>query len=188
MKTAIATLKSASPYSPSRQHFTPKLERELNDAYEQRTWREKGHYDPDGHLLIPPMMFKNAIAAAAQYMGMQVPGKGKSTYTKHFEAGVIIPDAITLTQTRENVESITLSQNADGKRGSGTRVMRIFPIVNEWKGQLKILVLDDILTEDVVREHLIRTGQFIGIGRWRPRQGGMNGRFEVEKFTWKDGL
>lgn len=41
MKTAIAKLKSASPYSQSCQHFTPKEERELADAFEKRTWREK---------------------------------------------------------------------------------------------------------------------------------------------------
>jgi len=190
MKTAIAKLKSASPYSQSQQHFTPKIDngRELADAYEKRTWREKGHYGKDGHVIIPPMCFKNAIAEVAKFLGMQIPGKGKSTFTKHFEAGIIISDPIVLPETKDNVQSITLSQNSDGKRGSGSRVMRTFPIIPEWEGKLTILILDEILTEEVVKEHLVRAGQFIGIGRWRPRNNGLNGRFSVESFEWKDGI
>ena len=41
MRIVKVDLQSSSPYSQSRYHDAPKLERELPDAYEQRTWRER---------------------------------------------------------------------------------------------------------------------------------------------------
>ena len=40
-KLVEVTFSSVSPYSQSRQHDTPKLEKETWDKFEQRTWREK---------------------------------------------------------------------------------------------------------------------------------------------------
>jgi hypothetical protein len=92
MKTAIATLKSISPYSQSKNYDAAKLPRELANDFEERTWKERGHWTAEGKLFIPPMQFKNCISDAAKYLGKQVPGKGKNTYTKHFESGIIVPE------------------------------------------------------------------------------------------------
>lgn len=89
-KIARVLLESVSPYSQSRQHEIPKEPKELNDTHEERTWREKGHYNADGHMVIPAMSFKNCLAEAAQYLSLQIPGKGKATYTKNFQAGVLV--------------------------------------------------------------------------------------------------
>ena len=35
------------------------------------------------------MAFKQALDAVAKRLGDQIPGKGKSTFTKHFVGGVI---------------------------------------------------------------------------------------------------
>ena len=43
-----------------------------------------------------------------------------------------------------------------------------------------------MVTEDVFKQHLIEAGQFIGIGRWRPRNNGQYGRFIVEKVEWEE--
>src|SRR5262245_66011200 len=86
MIIATAELEGISPYSQSKHHITPKKERELPKDYEERTWRERLHVNKDGYVFIPPMAFKNCIAEIAKFLGVQIPGKGKSTYTKHFEA------------------------------------------------------------------------------------------------------
>jgi hypothetical protein len=92
VKIATASLKSVSPYSQSRYYSeaVPKLPKEGADDYERRTWRNRMHVGSDGQVFIPPMSFKNCIAEVAKYLGRQIPGKGKSTYTKHFEAGVLV--------------------------------------------------------------------------------------------------
>lgn len=190
MRVATATLESISPYSQSKHYEVPKLSRttgtvtESGKDYEERTWRERCHVDASGHILIPPMAFKNCLAEIAKYLSVQIPGKGKSTYTKHFEAGVMVLDGLALPETKESVSGEWLFVPSDGKRGGSKRVPKCFPVVREWKGAVTYHVLDDTITEDIFAQHLKEAGNFIGIGRFRPRNNGYYGRFKVAKIDW----
>lgn len=187
MKIAIATLESASPYSQSRSYSyeIAKEPRETPDAYEGRTWRNKCHTMPDGKVFIPPMAFKMAVDRAATMLGRQIPGKGKSTYTKFFLSGCLVMDPVILPITKDGVVCDRIYANADGVRGSGKRVWRNFPRIDEWKGDVKFHVLADEITEDVFEEHLRQAGSFVGIGRFRPQSGGFYGRFDVKAIKWQ---
>lgn len=184
MKKVIATLESISPYSQSRQHRDERLEREQHDDYEKRTWRSRLHVGPDGNVFIPPMAFKNCLSDAAKYMSIQIPGKGKATYTKHFEAGVLVVSPLILPIKAEDVPGEWLSLNSDGKRGSGSRVYRCMPRIDQWKGDVEFLVLDEIITQESFVRHLEAAGNFIGIGRFRPRNNGYYGRFKIAELKW----
>ena len=184
MKTATAHLVSMSPYSQSRHYNDPALEKENKRDYEARTWRSRLHTDKDGYVFIPPMAFKNAIAEAAKFLSLQIPGKGKATYTKHFEAGVLVTDALKLPTKKDDVPGEWLFVPADGKRGGGKRVEKCFPVIQEWAGAVEFHILDETITRDVFAEVLSQAGLFIGIGRFRPRNNGFYGRFKVEKVDW----
>lgn len=186
MPIAIATLSSASAYSQSRSYSyeVEKLPRETADAYELRTWRNKCHVMSDGKVFIPPMAFKMSVDAAAKMLGRQIPGKGKSTYTKFFLSGVLVMDPVILPLTREDVSCDRIFANADGVRGSGKRVWRLFPRVDEWKSDVTFHVLANEITKDVFEEHLAQAGSFVGIGRFRPQSGGYYGRFKVDRIKW----
>lgn len=184
MKTVTAKLKSASPYSQSRHYQVPELERETKDAYETRTWRNRLHVNDDGNVIIPPMAFKNALSTAAKFLSIQVPGKGKKTYTKSFEAGVLTMEPITLQLRADEVEGEWLFVPTDGIRGSGKRCMRCFPLIRQWSGSMQFIILDELITEDVFRKVLTAAGQFVGIGRFRPFNNGFYGRFNVEALSW----
>lgn len=185
MIIATVELESVSPYSQSRHHTTDRLDREIMRDYEARTWRDRLHVNRDGFVFIPPMAFKNCITEAAKFLGMQIPGKGKATYTKHFEAGVQVTDGPVLPLRKEDVQGEWLFLPSDGKRGSGTRVDKCYPLIPEWKVVVDFYILDEIITLDVFKEHLSKAGQFIGIGRFRPRNNGYYGRFKVNKVEWR---
>lgn len=191
MHTAKVTLESESPYSQSRMHDTPKNDRESGGDYEERTWRERAHFTEDGKIFIPPMVFKNCLDEAGKYLGMKIKGKGKSTYTKHFESGVMVLEGALLVDkkgqqyTKDTCNGNPLFMNADGKRGSSTRVKRTYPIFHEWKAEVTFHVLDDTITKDVFMEHLKVAGQFIGIGQFRPKCRGYFGRFTVKNIKWE---
>lgn len=184
MKVARARLRSVSPFSMSKKHEVPEKDKEGKDAYEERTWRERCNTDAEGHLVISPMAFANNIKSAAQYLGIKVPGKGQNLYTKYFQAGVLVTEGVTLPVTKAEVEGERLFVPSDGKRGGGTRVMRTFPLVREWSGEVTYYVLDNIITEAVFRQTLDYAGNIIGIGRFRPQNQGYYGRFKVEAFEW----
>jgi hypothetical protein len=191
MITATVRLKGVSPYGQSRNYVmdVPKNDKERPDDYEKRTWRNRLHIMKDGpnagHVFIPPMAFKNCLAEAAKYLSMQVPGKGKATYTKYFEAGTLVdPEPIVLPDIAENVESIWLYVPSDGKRGGSKRVWKCFPIINNWEVDVVFHILEESITEEIFLKHIQEAGRFIGIGFFRPRNNGYYGRFSVEKLTW----
>ena len=185
MHTATAHLSSIAPYSQSRYHDTPKLEKERADDYERRTWRNRLHVSrTSGNVFIPPMAFKNCLSEAAKFLSMQVPGKGKATFTKHFEAGVLVTEGPDLGVRPEDVEGERLFLNADGKRGSGTRVVRMMPVIHDWSARVAFHIVDETITEDVFNRHLQEAGSLIGIGRFRPRNNGYYGRFQGDRVDW----
>jgi hypothetical protein len=184
MRTAIASLESISPYSPSRAHETEKLNRESHDAYEIRTWREKCHYDDAGNIFIPPMAFKQSLDTAAKMLGIQMPGKGKTTYTKFFAAGVLCMDPVVLPDKKDSVPPERIHAHANGRPGSGTRVWRTFPRVPKWSSDVTFHVFADEITPDVFEQCLVQAGSFVGIGRFRPENRGYFGRFKVNSVKW----
>jgi hypothetical protein len=190
MRIATAELEGISPYSQSKHYEMEKLKRqsgatvETSKDYEERTWRERCHADDNGILFIPPMAFKNCLAEIAKYLSVQIPGKGKSTYTKHFEAGIMVLEGLPLGITKADVEGEWLFVPASGRRGDGKRVSKCFPLVRKWRGKVQFHVLDDTITPEVFEQHLREAGNFIGIGRFRPRQNGYYGRFKVVKIVW----
>lgn len=185
-KIVEVKLESMSPYSQSRQHDTPKLEKETWEDYETRTWREKCTVDENGQIVIPAMAFKQALDAVAKRLGDQIPGKGKATYTKHFVGGVICESDVPTGFMKPDVPSVTINANSDGVRGSGKRVKRTFPQVSKWSGTARFVVLDDTVTQPVFERFIKEAGRFIGVGRFRPEKGGLNGRFTPVSFDWQE--
>jgi hypothetical protein len=182
MKTYRAKIKSKSPYSQSRYHQTEHLDKEGDDAYERRTWRERMHYDENGEVFIPPMSLKNCLAEAAKFLSVSIKGKGKATYTKHFEAGIMVTTPISLGIKVQDVPVEALFVPSNGRRGGSTRVTRYFGRIPKWSGEFEINVLDETITKDVLELHLCEAGSLIGIGRFRPRNNGYYGRFAVESL------
>jgi len=185
MKTALVQLSSMTPLSMSKHYVVEKLNKELPRDYEERTWRERLHYDSNGEVFIPLTMLKNSISAAAKYLSIQIPGKGKATYTKHFESGMIANNNIKLGIKKEDVIGEWVFVPSDGKRGGTTRVDKCFPRIDKWEGTAEFTILDDTITKDVFEMHVKEAGRFIGIGRFRPRNNGYYGRFNAEVLSWK---
>lgn len=187
MHIAKATLKSVTPYSQSKNIDpleVPKKPKETHDAYEGRTWRHRIHVGASGNVVIPRTAFPNCVKAAARRLQIQVPGKGKTQYTKYFEAGIDVMDDLELPLKADDVRGERLFVPANGKPGAGGRVYRTFPKVDRWEGVVTFIILDDIITEDVFTQVLRSAGMLVGIGRFRPENRGFYGRFAVERVEW----
>jgi len=179
MKKFLTTLESISPYSQSRHHAIEKDPKETHEDYEKRTWRNKVNENEDGFIVIPSMAFKNCLSEAAKFISQQIPGKGKSTYTKHFEAGILVTDSLVLPVKKNDVAGEWHHVPSDGMRGGSKRVMKCFPVIPTWKGDVLFYILDETITLEVFEHHLKEAGNFIGIGRFRPRKNGFYGRFKI---------
>lgn len=185
MRNVRVHFEGIAPYSQSKMHEAPKLPKETADAYETRTWREKCTVDKNGNIIINGMAVKFSLAAAAKKLGTQIPGRGKSTYTKYFEADLIPLNDPKLTVKKDEVRGERLNVNADGVRGSGKRVWRTFPVVEAgYKTYIDFMIMDDTITKEVFQDVFTAAGTGIGIGRFRPEKGGINGRYKPIKFEW----
>lgn len=202
MQTFTCRLTSLSPYSQSYYFSTEKPLKMKPDEYDQLYWREHAHVvkaGPNaGRMVIPAQHFKNALAECAKYLSMRIAGKGQSTYSKNFRAGVLCPQDLVLpikvaqktglpdpdeVAAGLDVEVEAVMCAADGKPGSAKKVKRHFPIVRQWEGDVTFLVVDETIDEQTFITHLKHAGQMIGIGRWRPINNGSYGRFMVESYT-----
>ena len=187
-----------TPISFSKMLHEEKRDNETHDKMDQRVWRLKGHYaqgrkpHDDDELFIPAVMLRKALASTAKYLGIKVPGKGANLYTKHFERGIVVQNLISsegrpvgIGTTRKEVTEIALPCNSQGKKGGkgGSTVIRRFPIVHEWSTSFVVDVIDDVITEEVFEHVLRRCGMINGLGRWRPQNGGDNGRFTIENLA-----
>lgn len=187
MKTLTVKLRGVSPYSQSRYYIRDLEQGESNDDNYRRTWREHLHADAEGNVFIPPNSLKNCLSEAAKFMSISVPGKGKATYTKNFEAGVLVTQPAMLGVKKDDVQMEALFLPADGRRGGPKRVMKYYPIIPEWETEAEFTILDETVlqssakdkTRTVFQDVLEGAGKFIGLGRFRPRNNGYYGRFDV---------
>ena len=179
-----------SPYSQSAKHDTPFLDRESHDDHERRTWLEKCTVDKDGQISIPAMAMKQCVDTAAYKLGEKIPGRRGATYKSFFASGYFCDHDVPIFNgkalTKKDAEGVTISANADGKRGSGNRVPRKFPVFPKYHGVVEFTILDDVITPEVFERHVKAGGMIVGIGRFRPEKGGTNGRFRVTKFEWEE--
>ena len=132
------------------------------------------------------MAFKLSLAESAKFLGMKIPGKRNATYTKHFEAGILVLEGMPIGIKKDEVKGEALFVPSDGKRGGGSRVEKIFPLIPKWKGDVQFYVLDQTITAPVFEQHLKESGNFIGIGRFRPRNNGFYGRFRLTSMKWQE--
>jgi hypothetical protein len=87
--------------------------------------------------------------------------------------------------TKEQVQGEWLYLSSHGKRGQ-MDVLKCEPLIPDWKGTVQYYVLDDTITKEVFEKHLTESGNFIGIGRFRPENGGFYGRFSVKAIKWTE--
>lgn len=180
-----------SPYSQSAQHETDMLDRESWDDYDSRTWPEKCTVNSEGQVCIPAMALKQSIDTAAFKLGVKIPGRRGSTYKSFFASGFICNQDAPLANgkgalTKADAQMVKINAHANGQRGSGKRVKRRFPVFPVWHAIGEFTILDDIITPEIFETHARAAGLIVGIGRFRPENGGTNGRYRVTKFEWQE--
>jgi hypothetical protein len=140
------------------------------------------------------MMFKKSLDSACKHSGKKISGRGKSTYTSKFERGCVPSGHFVLTDLngvpllKQNIPGQELFVPSDGVAGSGKRVTKWFPFIEKWKATGEFTILDNIIDEETFEEMLKIAGTFVGLGRWRPQNSGLYGRFAVKDVVWTEGV
>lgn len=191
MLTVTVKIKGISPYSQSRyvdKDEYPEQGKEGKDDYEKRTWQARIHRDERGVPYMPAMSIKKSLDAASSYLG-KIKGERNATYTKRFKSGLLVTENLALFENGKPVKSIEdfkgewLFLDAGGKAMQGTtRVKRCMPRLVNWEAVGTIYVVDEVITDEILERALNDAGKFVGVGRFRPQNGGFYGRFELDSM------
>jgi hypothetical protein len=189
LKLVSVSLVGFAPLSFSRPYEVPKKERESHDDYEKRTFWERLHRS-NGEVVVPAVSIKIALDLAAKHLGMKK--SGRTTFRATFESGIttlsgakaVFSTGIKTDGSDPRLTYERLYMSADGLKNGSKRVWRYYPEIMPWEATGQLLIVDDAITDHVFEVHLRHCGMFVGLGRWRPAQGGAKGRFGVQSLTF----
>ena len=183
---AVAHLRSVSQYSQSRYLTDKKAKNETHEDFDERIWKKRAHTDDEGRIVIPANALKQAVDTAARLSKLKIPGQGQSTYAAHFTGGVLIEKDPVLPLKLDDLHMFAGPMSSTGKKGSagGSTVIRRYPVIPQWEAVAEFHIFDDVITQEVFEQVLELAGRIVGIGRFRPQNGGFNGRFAVDNIQW----
>lgn len=125
----------------------------------------------NGQLCQPAEHLYAALVKAAG--DFQIHGRGKKTYRDFIKGGLVIEPELIPHEVQE------YRVDARPARVQRARIMRHRPWLPQWALSFRLLVLEsDLLPLEVLNAILVKAGQAVGIGDYRPRFG----RFTVTKF------
>lgn len=148
---------------------------------EWRIWRKKAYVDDNGMLYIPGENIHECMKQGSQYWGQKIPGEGNKTYTDLI-ASAVICESINLGVHVNGDELIPYDKMVNGNpskgKKSGTKVLKVRPLLRPWDGTFRMHVFDARLTPDVLNVIIAYAGTFRGLCDWRPQFG----RFEMTEI------
>lgn len=130
------------------------------------------YFDDEIGCYIPSKQLRASLVKSA--VNFKVKGRMGKTYKDMINATIEVePDKVPLgkkTFDYAHQEFVKIQRN---------QILRNRPAFKKgWEVEFNLLVLDDQMPKDVLKEILVFAGRFVGIGDWRPHFG----RFEVIKF------
>lgn len=188
IRDVTITVEGITPYSQSAHTGEDKEKSETWDDYEARIWRKKAHTLPSGEMFVPGSAFKLCLDEAIQNLNEKIGGKGNQTWSGVFRMGLAPMSDMPLGVKIDECMSERVFCHSNGKRGPGTRVNRLFPILHRWGGTVTLRIFNDNITQEKFEEFFTKAGLIAGVGRGRPSTGCPNGlgRFRPVRFEWSD--
>lgn len=192
IRIARVKIEGASPITWGKFFTSVKEADEPPDAFDARCWRERGHYDEQGRMVIPADMIHKSLIAAGSWLSEKMRGRGQATFKKRVAAGVRCTKnaLITPVRTMDQIPcwaGMVPSQPAKPTEG---RVLRRFPLtLLPWAAELEIWIVDGLIENDVFTRHMKASGMFDGYGTHRPgspRCAGPNGTFTVTDVRFEE--
>jgi len=132
--------------------------------------------DEEGKYCFPALNIQQALARVASDFAIK--GRGRKTYKSLISYGVLIePHLIPI-----NPQKYVIDKRKVIIPRTGGRVDRYRPLFKNWSLRFNIILLEEQIPSEILREVLRFAGVQNGLGDYRPQRGGPFGRFEVLRF------
>lgn len=140
-----------------------------------KDWEKAVYRDPEIGCYIPSKQLRASLVKAG--VNFKIKGRMGKTFKDLINATVEVdPDMIPLDKKKPDYV------HQEFVRVQRAQILRERPAFKKgWEAKFTLLVLDDHMQVDRLKEILQYAGSFVGIGDWRPHFG----RFEVVSFGKK---
>lgn len=179
MKTIEVTIKGISGLLQNRfpeEDETTKVKKKSATSNDSDI--EKSLYRlSDGTIYQPSSHIIGTLKAAGSKF--RVKDQGKSTYKNIIGGGAVIiePDCIPHVFQKWEINSRpVVNLTTRGRR------IKKRPLFRDWSLSFKMIVDEEDLPIEVLKEVLDLAGRRVGIGDYRPQKGGPFGRFNISRF------
>lgn len=182
MKEFEVELKSVTPYMAHRMDDIKLEEWEKNrkliierpDVAVEDQYRAEFHsYSDSEGFYIPTEQLRSSMINAGAFVKAKVGNAKKSMKNIVAAMFFIKEEKIRLPNEYE------IDKRSAVNRNIKARVIVVRPKWNKWKGTVTLQIDNDTITKETVEEILTISGQYVGIGSFRPTNNGMYGRFKV---------
>lgn len=127
----------------------------------------------DGKLFLPSEHLRLALINGGGYLKSKVGVKTKSMKSIIAAVLMINPEEILLPEYDEIDKRSAVNKNVKA------RVIVIRPKWTIWKAEFNMILDNSTLTEEMLTELITTTGNYVGIGSYRPTNNGYFGRFKL---------
>lgn len=159
---------------PLEEEDTSKRSGEVDHSKE---WETAVYVDPEVGCFIPSKQLRASLVKGAT--NFKIKGRMGKTFKDMINATIEVePDKISLEKQQPDYV------HEEWVRVQRNQILRRRPAFKKgWEAEFILLILDDQMPIDKMREILEYAGRFVGIGDWRPHFG----RFEVIEFQENHG-
>lgn len=142
-----------------------------------KDWEKAVYRDDKLGCYIPSKHLEASLVKSGT--DFKIKGRSRKTYKDRMKAAVIVdPDMIPFSPPKKDPDRIHEDWGKIPPR-TGSMVWICRPCFNKgWEAEFTFLILDDQIPLNTLKEILVNSGQFYGIGDWIPKYG----RFEVVEF------
>lgn len=145
-------------------------------AEQEQVVEDKLYFDGNNKICTPSTHIIGSLINASK--NFQIKGKGKSTYSKLVGSSVEVEEEL-ITHKNQKWIPYTISAVNPMTRG---RMMVTRPRMDNWELSFKLILKDEGISLETIKEILDYAGIYVGIGDWRPEKKGKFGKFIVTKF------
>lgn len=133
--------------------------------YEREHFLDKTYRDEAGKLVIPARAIKKAFVEACKFLPLKPKGVSFKSYGPLLQSATLFPEDAILDVPIERVRPLTLVVNLDPTKGpKGGRGPRTRPaIAPPWNASTSMMVIDPILSLDVLSDIAERAGKQVGL-------------------------
>lgn len=181
MKKFKVVIRGLQPLLQAR-HLSPTEEKEMlarqsgakakvKDLTDQEQFDMHAYKNKEGLFIQPSEMIEAAMVKA----GTNYKLEGKKTYKDLMKSGILV-NPLEMVHKNQNFE---MDARWGRNKNTGGAVWVVRPRIDQWELEFELVLLQDERVEpQTLKEILSYAGLYVGIGAWRPKFG----QFEVIKF------